>query len=129
MKKLSILIFSIVVIVLAAPVASAQDLETGLEPGTVPAESFYRGQVIRILEENSQELEGNHILNQRVLVKITSGDKKDQEIEIDHNGLFTSNGGKGVKAGDKIVVYGVNVQGEEVFYIADSYRIPGLLTV
>ncbi len=104
--------------------------ESSGEIGTTPGEAFYKGQVLEVISEDFQETGENRVLNQTLKVKIISGEEKGQELSIDNQGIFTANGGKGFKAGDKVVIYKVNVVGQgEVYYIADNYRLPGLIWI
>ena len=125
MKKLAILLLSGVLI---PTILYAQ--ESSGEIGTAPGEAFYKGQVLEVIKEDVKEADESKVLNQTLKVKIVSGDEKDKELTIENQGIFTANGGKGFKAGDKVVIYKINVQGQgEVYYIADNYRLPALVWV
>ncbi len=127
MIKKFVVILTLILAGISTPIFGfAQSEQEGLDPGHIPAEIFYRGQVVKVISEEYQEVGEDRTLNQTVLVRITSGEESGKELEIINNGIFTLNGGKGVKEGDKIVVYRVDVQGEATYYIADTYRLPAL---
>lgn len=127
MKKF--LVLTILVFTLLPYAVLAQTGESTGDVGTTPGEAFYRGEVVEVLREEIQDAGEGQYLDQLVKIKITSGDKNGQELEVENNGIVSS-GGQAVKAGDKIVVYMVYVEGQgNVYYIADHYRLPSMIFI
>lgn len=102
--------------------------EEPLQTDEIPPDQFYRGVILEILEEQQTDTgQGEFITTQKLKVKFTTGDLKDQEKELLNDGVFTINGGDPLKAGQKILIYKTAASGEEQFFVADTYRIPSLL--
>jgi uncharacterized membrane protein len=103
--------------------------EEPLQTDEIPPDQFYRGVVLEVLEEQQTDTGQGDSITQRLKVKFSTGDLKDQEKELINDGVFTINGGKPLEAGQKILIYKTSASGEEQFYVADTYRIPSLLTM
>lgn len=131
-KKIAI-IFIILSALLPLTVLAQETPPENLEPqgeaDVVPGEFFYRAQVLEVLKDEVQEIgEGSYRI-QVLKVKILSGDDKGKELEINSEGVTSLNGGKGVSRGEQVVVYKTFVQGEPVYYLADTYRLPYLIYI
>jgi uncharacterized membrane protein len=143
MKKLLTIAFTVLLFIPFA--VSAQDgaltpdqttteqeapFEEPLQTDEIPPDQFYRGVIVEVLEEQQTDTgQGDSITTQRLKVKFTTGDLKDQEKELVNDGVFTINGGKPLKSGQQILIYKTAASGEEQFYVADTYRIPSLLVM
>ena len=124
MKK--ILLLSLLIAFFAFPV-SAQ--EEQLNPDHIPPEDFYLGRVIEIVSEEFQETPDSRILNQVLKVEILTGNEKGNQITVENAGILTVNSALAVKQGQKVVIYRTEVNSEPVYYVADTYRLPGLAWV
>lgn len=104
--------------------AQSNQLEPPGEAGTISREEFfYRGQVLEIIKDEVRDAGGSPYRTQVVKVKILSGDDKDQEIEINNEGVTTP--GVFVTVGETVVIYKTFVQGEPVYYIAEQISTAG----
>jgi uncharacterized membrane protein len=92
-------------------------------------ETYYRAEVLEILDERYQGLGDDKQVFQDMRVRILRGNEKDQEVEIRNVGGATINGGNGFKKGDKIVINKTLEAGEPVYYVNDIYRIPSLIWI
>src|SRR3989344_4998049 len=124
MKK--ILLLCLLIAFFAFPV-SAQ--EEQLNPDHIPPEDFYLGRVIEIVSEEFQETPDSRILNQVLKVEILTGNEKGNQITVENAGILTVNSALAVKQGQKVVIYRTEVNSEPVYYVADTYRLPGLAWV
>jgi uncharacterized membrane protein len=121
--------FLIVLSMFLLPAAvSAQDFSE-VNPDIIPAEEFYRAEVVEILRDEVDESGGNQIRNQLVKIRFLSGPEQGQEMEIENSGVFTINGGNGVEIGDKVIVYKITSEGNSNYYIADTYRLPSIIWI
>lgn len=139
MKKILKIVFAFMLLIpLAAGAQHTQTPDQATPDETVPFEEpvmtdqippdqFYRGVIVEVLEESQTETGmGDSITTQRLKIRFTTGDLKGQEKELLNDGVFTINGGKPLKAGQKILIYKTAASGEEQFYVADTYRLPSL---
>ncbi|HEX9503685.1 MAG TPA: YibE/F family protein [Patescibacteria group bacterium] len=128
-KKL-FLIFGLAVLVLPglclAQGASTEPINGALN---IPAEAYYRAQVLQIVNSEYLGTGADKQSFQTLKIKILSGDETGQEKTIDRVGGATINGGKGFKEGDKIVVNKTTVNNQPVYYVVDIYRIPSLYII
>lgn len=105
-----------------------QQLEQPVDAENIPPDQFYRATISQVINETTSPsaTTGENMTTQKLKVKFTNGDLKGQEQEISNDGLFTLNGGKPLKVGDKVLVYVTSATGTKMFYIADTYRVPAL---
>lgn len=105
--------------------AGTNQLEA-IAPEDIPPEKFYRAEVMEILGQEERRV--GEYLNQFqvVRVKILSGDEKGKEIEIRDERVAGVNTIQFVKSGEKIIVSKVRNLDEDIYYIADKYRLPAL---
>jgi uncharacterized membrane protein len=107
------------------------DMQKGAETqadGTNIAEPEYiRGKVIEILEEEERESQGGTYMYQKLLIEVTRGSLKGEEITVEHGGPLMAQvvtyGG-----GDRVMIsHTEDLEGNDVFFITDYVRTPGLL--
>jgi uncharacterized membrane protein len=121
MKK----ILLVAILILIMPVSALAQIN----PDEIPGEEFYKGEVLEILSDEVVDAGDSQVRIQKVKVKILSGPEKDRVMEIENSGVFSVNGGNGVKKGDKILVYKItSPEGNLNYYIADIYRLPAIIT-
>jgi uncharacterized membrane protein len=99
--------------------------------GTVnlPAEAYYKAQVLEILNTEYLGTGEDRQIFQTLKVKILSGDEANIEITIERVGGANINGGKGFSVGDKVIVDKTTLNDETTYYVADIYRIPSLVWI
>src|SRR3989338_9850234 len=125
-KKL--IIVGLVLLLLPLDIVFAQ--EEGFDPCHVPAEEFYKAEVLDILESRADELpDGTVYRLQTYRVKLLSGNEAGKELEIQDKGLVTLNGGRGLSKGEKVIVYKVSSEVLTEYYIADTYRLPSIILI
>ncbi len=125
-KKLVILL---AFLILVPRLALAQDNNSEPIDGVqnIPADAYYKAQVTQIVNQEYLGSGADKQIFQDLKVKILSGDEKNKEVEIDRVGGVNINGGKGFKAGDKVVIDKTTDNGQTVYYVEDIYRIPALV--
>ncbi|MEK7145760.1 MAG: YibE/F family protein [Patescibacteria group bacterium] len=98
-------------------------------PTEPDAEQAYEGEVQAILgEETLETLDGTQTV-QKLQVKISNGDKKDQVVEVDH-GLGSSFSSQVYEEGDKVLmVHYEDPSGAQIFFVAEPVRRPALLAL
>lgn len=92
-------------------------------------EVYYRAKVVKILENGSQEVDGQIQEYQKIQLKITSGDKNGEQITIDHGGSFAIAAYQKVVEGETVILaHPPRSQGaiRDVYYVVDKYRLPAL---
>jgi uncharacterized membrane protein len=81
MKKVSIIILLLIILSLASPAGAFHEDET-IDPGFIPEEHFYRGRVLSVNESEEQQHEYYTVIEQQVVVRLTSGRFEGEEITI-----------------------------------------------
>ncbi|MBI3952368.1 MAG: YibE/F family protein [Candidatus Doudnabacteria bacterium] len=129
-KKPTIILLNLVLVVgLLLPFALKAQ-EEPLEAGHIPAEEFYRAEVLEVLRNEEEQLpDGAIYRSQTYRVKLLSGPESGKEVEIPDNGVMTLNGGEGLSKGEKVIVYKVSSEVLSEYYIADTYRLPSLILI
>lgn len=94
-----------------------------------PTDTYYKAQVVEVADQQTFGSGSEEQLFQDLKVKILSGDEKDNEILITGVGGLSVNGGKGFKAGDKVIVNKTLANGQTSYFVTDIYRIPALITI
>lgn len=86
-----------------------------------PAEEFFRGEVIEIIEEQKlgTSIGGTQAVTQQVRVSVTTGPDAGQEITLEYNYV---NPELRLEAGEGVVLLSPNDQ----TYVFDKYRLPAL---
>ncbi|MBI4049651.1 MAG: YibE/F family protein [Candidatus Doudnabacteria bacterium] len=104
--------------------------EEPFEAGHVPAEEFYKAEVLEVLENRADTLpDGTVYRTQSYRLKVLEGPETDKELEIQDKGLTTLNGGRGLSKGEKVVVFKVSSEALTEYYIADTYRLPSIIWI
>jgi uncharacterized membrane protein len=119
-----------IVITHAIP-AKAQENVQGNESGhRAPQETqFFRAKVFKIDEEGEKNVFGRDARFQKVLLQITSGEEKGEEIEIEHGLLITLTEANRVKEGETVIVAKVETPNGIEYYITEKYRLPAIITI
>lgn len=114
-KFLAAVIF-LALVILQPPLVHAQDYR----------EEFFKGNVVEIVEDGQEELNGVVIPYQVVVVRLDSG----QELTIDHGRLLSISNAQKVKDGETVVLAKVTgPNGQEQYLIRDKYRINYLIYI
>lgn len=90
---------------------------------------YYRAKVIKILEDGVQEVDGQMQEHQKLHLEILNGDKKGEQITIDHGGSFAITAYQKVVEGETVILaHPPRTPGSirDVYYILDKFRLPAL---
>lgn len=90
---------------------------------------YYRAKVIKILEDGVQEVDGQMQEHQKLQLEILNGDKKGEQIMIDHGGSFAITAYQKVVEGETVILaHPPRTPGSirDVYYILDKFRLPAL---
>ena len=116
---LGLALFGVVFVGLATHVVAQQ---------TGPSE-FLEGEVVRVVSEKVREAAGDNYVFQVLEVEVTKGSKENETIVIENNAVAQASGRK-YGEGDKVVImYSVDFEGEDYFYITDYVRRDALVTL
>lgn len=125
MRKVLVLLFFFFLFFIK-PVLAQQPNTTfdQIEQGA-PKTEYFRGKVVKVLEEGKKNIAGSLMPYQKLIVKFDIGPDKGREIEIDQGTLSTIKESQKVKAGDEVVISKItNFAGNPQYLITDRYRIP-----
>ena len=89
-----------------------------------PPDEFMRGLVTSIEDKGVREIGGFSQPYQISHVRVLDGAEKGKELDITHAGVYNR-----VKAGDKVVLTKITVEGAPEYFIADEYRLTPLLVI
>jgi uncharacterized membrane protein len=92
-------------------------------------EEFFRAEVMEIAEQNDRAGVNFRQWDRIVRIKVLSGQLKGQEILIEDEGVEGVDNRNAAKVGEKLVIGKITNQGEEIYFIADTYRLPSLAIV
>ena len=93
-----------------------------------PQDTYYRGRVIKILDEGLKTNNSIEIPYQTVETIILDGNLKNKPVTIDHGAVFSIDKSKFVKPGESVVILKTTAaDGAPVFQIIDRYRLDTLL--
>lgn len=98
---------------------------------SIPLDNFSRARVIAIIEEGETEIEeGVKQSYQKLEVEITSGNEKGKRVFIDNGLSFVIGQYRRFEIGE-IVILNKPAQAirQDFYYIADVYRLPGLILI
>lgn len=115
---------------LLSPETSSTSL---LGPGTASAElpdTYYRAKVMKVLEDGQEDVDGQMQEHQKLQLEILNGDKKGQQVIIDHGSSFAITIYQKVSVGETVILaHPPRTQGaiRDVYYIVDKYRLPSLV--
>lgn len=114
--------------VYADTTSSVEIMNTSFE--NTPQEVYMRAEVVNILEDGEQDVDGEKQPFQKVTLEILNGDEKGKQIIVDHGKSFVVHGFKKVKKGDLVVVTKPAFAArEDIYYIVDHYRGTNLFIV
>lgn len=101
-----------------------------VDQGLAPFNEYAKGQVIEVLAEQTQDLgEGLRQRSQQLKIKLLSGERSNQEIEVVHQETPSGPESQKIVKGDTLVL-GLVEQGDASEYVViDRYRLPGVYTV
>ncbi|MEK7266286.1 MAG: YibE/F family protein, partial [Pseudomonadota bacterium] len=83
-----------------------------------PQDEYMRGEVISIVEERTENVDGMEQTTQVSRVRILEGNEAGKEVLITQGGA-----GSGLVKGDKVVVTKVTIDGTSNYYVSDRYRL------
>lgn len=106
---------------------TVEDSDAFIEQEREEEYQFYRGEVVKVLDE--QKDHQIDFIHQRLLVRIISGDRKGEDIEISNSAYFVAEEAQRFTEGDKIVLSIYNDSVEEDILINDHYRINSLIVI
>jgi uncharacterized membrane protein len=127
LKKIIYAVAVAVIIVMATVPASAQ-FEENLEEEFYAEEHFYRGKVLEIRESEEEQHEHFSVIEQEVLVRLTSGPFSGQEVTI-YNSFFAGDPVYDflLEAGQEVIVVTMGEEGSfEQAYVQDLARDRGV---
>lgn len=128
MSKIIILAFAVAAFVLLAAVPVGAQLDEEFEEGFVMEEHFYRGRVLEIRETDEEQHEYFSVIEQQVVVRLTSGPFSGKEIVI-YNTYFAGDPVYDfmLEAGQEVIVVTLGVEGSfEQAYVQDLARDRGV---
>jgi uncharacterized membrane protein len=95
-----------------------------------PTETFYKANVLKILDQGVDTSYGMTSPFQKVLLKILDRDMSGKEITIEHGKGFNLDKSQMVTIGDTVlVVKSSNVNNDPTFQIADQYRLDKVIPI
>lgn len=86
-------------------------------------DTFFRAKVIRIVSEEAQEEFGETMVNQKVLVELTSGTEKGKELTVDYAYRVRQDSHKALMPGVRVVVNKSVQPDGVVYYVSEVYRL------
>jgi|SRR3989344_2081895 len=93
-------------------------------------EKFYQAEVIYILEEGEKQIWEIKNPYQKVKLKILDGDKKNEEVIIDHGSTFQLTNNQRVRTDEKVIILGrTNIDNQFEYHIIDKYRMDKILII
>ncbi len=107
----------------------AVDFDINNTPVKELPDVYYRAKVVKILEDGFQEVDGQIQEHQKLQLEIINGDKKGEQITIDHGGSFAITAYQKVVEGETVILaHPPRSPGaiRDVYYIVDKYRLPAL---
>ncbi len=138
-KYLFQFLFVLVFLVLIFPIAtraqtdlpSIESSSSSLLNGNAPElpDTYYRAKVVKILEDGQEAVDGQMQEHQKLQLEIINGDKKGEQITIDHGGSFAITVYQKVVEGETVILaHPPRTPGaiRDVYYIVDKYRLPSL---
>ncbi len=86
---------------------------------------YYRGQVVRVAENEQSEELSEALLTQTVIVKIVSGTEKNQEVTVEYQIRGDNPAEKQLAVGDRVVI-NKNVLPDNTthYYVTEPFRLP-----
>ena len=89
-----------------------------------------KGKVVEILDEGTQEIQGQKNYYQKVKVQVEEGKNKGKEFTIEHGGTFSVAEHQRVNKGDTVVLSeSADEKGDFQYFIADKYRLNKLILI
>lgn len=89
----------------------------------LPKEQFYRGKVVDILREGSNDLGGVTNSFQVVQVEFLNGDKKGEITQFEHGGNVSISEAQLVQKNEEVVVVALPAVEGTIYQIIDTYRL------
>lgn len=93
-------------------------------------DTFYKAKVLKILESGQINVDDHTQDYQKIQLKILNGDRKREEIIIDHGTSFAITNAQKVKEGETLVIAKpAETPGakKDFYYVVDKYRVNGLI--
>lgn len=103
-----------------------------ISPAPDAPDVYLRARVEKILDEGTIVVDEQLQEHQKLELKVLTGSKTGQTIQIDHGALFTINESQKVKVGGVVIVANPKnrpMGKAEVYYIIDHYRIPNVIWI
>lgn len=88
-----------------------------------PKEYYYRGVVVKVVEEGEKEVFGQKNFYQNLIVKVLSGPEKDRNLPVVNGGAFKLTKGQMLTPGDQVVLLKSVSPKATNYAIVDRYRI------
>ena len=129
MDKLTKIFFLILFTIsfFSTPSAFAQSIEPTGE--ALAQDFFYRGKVTQILEEKNIEEFGGSQVWQRAKVRITIGEEKGKEVEVNYQVRAEQSKQQKLKEGRRVVVVKSVTPEEIIYYASETYRLPAVYVI
>lgn len=105
-------------------IASAQALED-IEGVTIQSDTFYRGKVVEILQEEYKENGGEPFVVQTIRVHLQSGEERGNDITLMYEANEKLPGQHVLSVGDRLII-GKSTVPDTMYYVNDVYRLPVL---
>lgn len=111
---------------------AAPNVSEVLEPAPeftqgLPPDQFAWAQVVEIRDEGVEDFDGISFPYQQLKVKITSGERAGEELELDHGRTFTIRDAQKLRPGDRFILgTSHRVDGSTYDFVADRARLPSL---
>lgn len=94
--------------------------------GGVPAQQFFRGKVLEVINEEDLGGPGFAQPVQTLRVQVVNGPQSGEEVQIDHGTLFPISERQKVKVGDEVVMTTTQDATGEILVITDKYRVKSI---
>lgn len=123
-------IFSAALILPVAALAQEEEFNFDIPEYVPPVNNYYKGEVTRIIEEVYDDdpfIPAIERFSQNVEVKILNGPRKNELMELSYVPGSTGDAAQDLKVGEKIILVQTQQLDEEVYYIADRYRVNSIL--
>ncbi len=111
-------------------VTTSDNFGASITPAQELPDIYYRAKVLKILEDGQEDVDGQMQEHQKLQLEILNGDKKGEQITIDHGGSFAITAYQKVTEGETVILaHPPRTAGaiRDVYYIVDKYRLPSLV--